>query len=170
MDIAFVSAEESRRTDEVLSTVAAQAMAEGIRLAGAVQPGGTDVPGEKCRIILNLLPEGPVRDISLDLGTGATACRLDAGALEEAAMVVMDRLPGAEALIVNKFGKQEAAGRGLVTAMGEAAERGVPILVGVSPEWLAAFDAFAGGDALRLPDDPVAVLAWLRAARARIAA
>ena len=164
MDIRFICSDLDSLTNSVLSRVAEQATAEGIRLAGTVQPVSDNPSQVKCDIALRLLPDGPVRNISLDLGPGATACRLDAGALEEAVIVVHDRLPGAQALIVNKFGKQEAAGRGLVEAIGWACDAGLPVLVGVSPEWRAAFLAFADDAALPLPPDADQAMHWLRAA------
>ena len=145
MDIRYVSSDQDQQTNLVLSTVAERAAAEGIRLAGTVQPVMGDAPQQKCEIVLRLLPDGPIRNISLDLGPGATGCRLDAGALEQAVLEVQDRMAGAEGLIVNKFGKQEAAGRGLVDLIGQACAAGLPVLVGVSPEWREAFLAFASG-------------------------
>ena len=164
MHIAYVSSEEEMRTNAVLSAVAEAANREGIALAGTIQPVDPDMAHEKCSIVLGLLPDGARRNVSLDLGPGATGCRLDAAALEEAVMIVHERLPGAEALIVNKFGKQEAAGRGLVAAITEACGRGLPVLVGVSPQWREAFLAFADGRASALPAEEDAILDWLRAA------
>jgi len=170
MDIRYVSSDQDQQTNLVLSTVAERAAAEGIRLAGTVQPVMGDAPQQKCEIVLRLLPDGPIRNISLDLGPGATGCRLDAGALEQAVLEVQDRMAGAEGLIVNKFGKQEAAGRGLVDLIGQACAAGLPVLVGVSPEWREAFLAFASGAAEPLPADADRVMDWLRTAcRARAA-
>ncbi|VDC30622.1 DUF2478 domain-containing protein [Pseudogemmobacter humi] len=163
MDIRYVSSDQDQQTNAILSEVAERAAREGIRLAGTVQPVGPE-PQQKCEIVLHLLPDGPLRSISMDLGPGATGCRLDAGALEEAVIEVHDRLPMAQALVVNKFGKQEAAGRGLVEAIGRACAAGQPVLVGVAPEWRAAFLAFAGGAAQPLEADAGLVMDWLRAA------
>lgn len=165
MQIAYVSSDEEMRTNAVLVAVAATATREGIALAGTTQPPDPDMAHEKCNIVLGLLPDGARRNISLDLGPGATGCRLDAAALEEAVVIVHERLAGAETLIVNKFGKQEAIGRGLVAAIVEACGRGLPVLIGVSPQWREAFLAFAGGKAHELPADEGVVLDWLRAAR-----
>lgn len=164
MDIRYICSEVEQRINTVLSTVAARAAAEGIALAGTVQPVDPGQLHEKCRIVLGLLPDGERRDISLDLGPGATGCRLDAGALEQAVLVVQERLAGAQALFVNKFGKQEAVGRGLVGAIGEACAAGLPVLVGVSPEWREAFLTFADNRATELPADEGAVFDWLRTA------
>lgn len=164
MDIRYVCSETEHRTDAVLAALAERAKACGIKLAGTVQPVDPDSPPEKCNIILGLLLDGERRKISFDLQPGVTGCRLNTDALETAVMVVHQRLPAAHALVVNKFGKQEAVGRGLVAAIGEACDRGIPILVGVSPDWLAAFLEFAADRAHPLPADEDAVFEWLRAA------
>lgn len=164
MHIGYVSSDEEMRTNAALSAVAESAKREGLALAGTIQPVDPGGVHEKCNIVLGLLPDGERRNISLDLGPGATGCRLDAAALEEAVMVVHDRLPSAQGLIVNKFGKQEAIGRGLVAAIIEACDRGLPVLVGVSPQWREAFLAFANGKAIELPPEEAHLLDWLRAA------
>lgn len=164
MDIRYVCSDEEQRTDRVLGGVAERAGRDGIALAGTVQVADPGAPQEKCHIILALLPDGLRHDISFPLDPDVPGCRLDPEALEEAALVVNRRLPAAQALVVNKFGKQEATGRGLVPAIGDACERGLPVLVGVAPQWLDAFLAFAGGDAKPLPADEEQVLAWLHGA------
>lgn len=161
MELCFICAEEEFLTDRTLATVAARAAAEGILLAGLVQPLHDDRPRARCDIVIALLPDGERRKISMDLGPGATACRLDAGALEQAVVTVLQRMPQAQGLIVNKFGKQEAAGRGLVPAIAEAAARGLPVLVGVSPAWRAAFLEFSAGAAREMPADAEQIHGWL---------
>jgi hypothetical protein len=70
------------------------------------------------------------------------------------------RLDGAALLVVNRFGKQEAQGRGLVPVIAEAAGRGLPLLVRVNGLNLPAFLDFADGLAQPLPADPGAIAAW----------
>lgn len=170
MDIRYVCSEDERRTDAVLAAVAERAARQGIALAGTVQPVDPDAPPEKCHIVLALLPDGERRDISYPLQPGHEGCRLNPGALEEAVVVVQRRLPAAQALVVNKFGKQEAAGRGLVHAIGEACARGIPVLIGVSPGLLDAFLGFADGRAERLPAEEAPIFDWLRTGCAASAA
>lgn len=162
MDIRYVCSEEEFRTDSVLSAAAERATALGIALAGTVQPVDPEVPRGHCDIVLALLPDGERRGISVDMPPEVPGCRLDPEALEAAVAVVESRLPGAQALVVNKFGKQEAAGRGLVGAIGEACARDLPVLVGVAPQWREAFLAFADGKAQPLPAEADAIVAWLR--------
>nr|WP_199261458.1 DUF2478 domain-containing protein [Paracoccus binzhouensis] len=164
MDICYVCSDEEKRTDAVLCAVAEALSAKGVRLAGTLQPPAARHSGEQCHIVLSLLPDGELRDISVPLSPEVTGCRLDPGALEQAVLVVQDRVADAHALIANKFGKQEAAGRGLVPAIGEACERGIPVLVGLSPQWRAAFLAFADGRAHECPADEAQILSWLREA------
>lgn len=166
MKIAYVCCEDEGSTDRVIAAVADRATAEGIRLVGTVQTNDPDRADEKCLIILELLPDRERRNISVDLEPGVTGCRLDPEALEQAVLVVENRLPSAQALFVNKFGKQEVAGRGLVSAIGEATARRLPVLVGVAPQWRSAFLEFTEGHALALPTEDGAILDWLRQALA----
>lgn len=170
MNIRYVCSDEERRTDAVLAAVAERAAQAGIRLAGTVQladPGGAQ---EQCDITLGLLPDGERHNISLPLQPGVTGCRLNPEALEQAVMVVQARLADAQALVVNKFGKQEAAGRGLVGAIGDACADGLPVLVGVSAQWLEAFLGFADEKAQALPADEDQIMTWLQAACVKAAA
>ena len=161
MNIGYVISGEGRKTHAVLGAVAERARRQGIVLAGAIQPDDAG-ESEKCSIVLALLPDGIRRNVSFDLGPGVTGCRLDTAALDEAVMIVRGRLPGAQGLVVNKFGKQEAIGRGLVSAIVEACDRGLPVLVGVPAQWREAFDAFTDGTATELPEDEDHILDWLR--------
>ncbi|MBW7057610.1 DUF2478 domain-containing protein [Paracoccus bogoriensis] len=166
MRIGYVSLPGRGATDACLAEAVARLAARGVPMAGTVQTN-PERPGRPvCDMDLRVLPDGPVIRISQDLGAGARGCRLDGGALEVAVAEVARRLDGAALVIVNKFGKQEAEGRGLVPVIAEAVERGLPVLVGVNGLNLPAFLAFAEGAAQALPADPAAVAAWaLRAVK-----
>jgi glycosyltransferase involved in cell wall biosynthesis len=69
---------------------------------------------------------------------------------------------GADVLVVNKFGKQEAMGRGFRPLIAEALGLGVPVLTGVSEANLEALLRFAGGMAEPVGPDPEAVVQWWR--------
>jgi hypothetical protein len=114
-----------------------------------------------CDMDVRVLPDGPVFRISQALGQGARGCRLDGGAIEGIAAEVEKRLDGADVLIVNKFGKQEAFGRGLCPAIARAVDMGLPIIVGVNGLNLPDFLHFAEEAAVRLEPDPGAAIKWL---------
>ena len=102
--------------------------------------------------------------ISQDLGPSARGCRLDAAALEETVAIVEERLAhGADILIVNRFGKQEAEGRGFRSAIALALSRDIPVLVGLSQLNLEAFSAFTDGLAQELPAEIGALEDWAAA-------
>jgi len=134
--------------------------AQGLRLAGTVQSNPLRDNRPKCDMDVHVLPDGPVLRISEDRGPLARGCRLDAGMLETAVAATLDRLDTAELLVINKFGKQEAEGRGFVPVIAEAMAGGLPVLVGVNPINHAAFQAFSGGIARNLEPEPALIADW----------
>lgn len=140
--------------DRVLMRLARDLSASGLRVAGAVQQNvdlGTD-----CACDMDVLVIGeedrPIR-ISQSLGNGSQGCRLDTGALEIAAARVGARLAGAELLIVPKFGRQEAVGRGFRSVIAQAVADDLPVLLHVPSQQRAAFADFCGGIGQELDRD-----------------
>ena len=150
--------------DPLLHDVARGAIARGLRVAGIVQVN-SDRPGcARCDMDAVVLPDGPVIRISQSLGREARGCRLDADGLETAVGATQAQLArGADLLIINKFGKQEAAGRGFRPVIAEALEAGIDVLVGVNPLNVAALREFAQGMEDALPPDAAALEDWIAA-------
>ncbi|MBC7132716.1 MAG: DUF2478 domain-containing protein [Roseovarius sp.] len=162
MRIACVMAEGRGDTDLLLHGFADRAAARGLRLCGTVQVNTDCGPDRACDMDVRVLPDGPVIRISQSLGTGARGCRLDPEALERAVAAAEARLSeGADLVIVNKFGKHEADGRGFRALIAEAVARGVPVLVGVNPLNAPRLAEFLGGEVMRLVPTPEALDAWL---------
>jgi hypothetical protein len=152
MQLAYTMASATGETDLILAHLAEGLSARGLRLCGTVQINTERITSGPCDMDLRVLPDGPVLRISQDLGAHSRGCRLNPAALETAVGLVAERLvPGIDLLILNKFGKHEAEGRGFREVIGQALDLGVPVLVGVNRLNLAAFEAFAGGLALPLP-------------------
>lgn len=166
MRIARVSSEMRGETDRLLAGVADQLQARGLALAGIVKElGHTSAYANGCDMKVRVLPEGPVIQITQNLGAGSDACRLDPGAIATAVSTVEScSLDKADLFILNKFGPEEAAGRGFVSAIGKALEQGIPVLVGVGATSREAFNKFAEGLAETLPADPVGIREWCLAA------
>jgi hypothetical protein len=161
MDIGYVMAETGGETDALLARTALTLAARGVRLVGAVQTNTTRPGASKCDMDIRILPSGPVLRISQSLGEGARGCRLDMAALEEAVGLVASSLEaGADLLILNKFGKHEAAGRGFRPLIAEAVARGIPVLTGLNALNQPAFLTFTGGAGRCLGDTEEALLAW----------
>lgn len=166
MQLASVGAKGRGATDRFLTNIVERLRADGLRMAGAIRATRPGAQSGYCDSALMLLPDGPVIDITQDLGTGSEACRMDAGALEMAVSEATKRLAADDVklVVLNKFGLSEAEGRGFRTLIAEALERDLPVLIGVSDVHKAAFDSFADGMAVQLPPDEDAVFAWCKKA------
>ncbi|MFC3615193.1 DUF2478 domain-containing protein [Lutimaribacter marinistellae] len=164
MQLAYVKTSDRGATDRLLSAVAEALEAQGVALAGVVQTNVDCVQGGRCDMDLRILPHGGTIRISQSLGRAARGCRLDTAALEDAVAQVERALEGdrrPELLIVNKFGKHEADGRGFRPVIAEALSRNVPVLTGVNGLNEARFQEFAGGAAEPLAPELDTILAWV---------
>lgn len=160
MKIAFVPTGRRGETDMLLTRVAETLMGRGSHVAGLVQYN-TDCGSGKCDMDVRVLPDGPMVRISQSLGPEARGCRLDAGALEMAVGEIQAAMArDTQIVILNKFGKHEAEGRGLRVVIAEAMERGIPVICGVNGLNREAFNSFTGGIAEELPAEEGAVTAW----------
>ncbi|MCP5073175.1 MAG: DUF2478 domain-containing protein [Rhodobacteraceae bacterium] len=162
MKIAVVSSKDRGETDRLISEVASQLQTGGATLAGIVKTleytGSFD---NGCDMKVNVLPDGPEIKITQSLGKGSDACRLDPSAIADAvSKVESGALENTDLFILNKFGPEEAAGRGFCAVIGKALERDIPVLVGLGSPSRAAFDAFVDGLAVELPPDKEAIRKW----------
>ena len=161
MDLGYVICEARGETDRMLSALAARLLARGINLAGVVQTNSECYDSEKCDMDLKVLPDGATIRISQSLGQGSSGCRLDPAALEQAVALVGASLDaGPDLLIINKFGKHEADGRGFRPLIGEALSRGVPVLAGINGANEDKFLEFTEGAAERMKPDLDTLEAW----------
>ncbi|WP_417411282.1 DUF2478 domain-containing protein [Hoeflea sp.] len=163
MALAFVKTIERGVTDRLLWEFADRLQARGYHLAGVVQTN-SDRPGSRhCDMDVRVLPGGPVIRINQVLGEEARGCRLNPVALEEAVALVeagLERSP--DLLIINKFGKHEAEGRGFRPLIAEALAHGIPVLLGVNALNQKAFEEFTGGYAEEIASDAEGLAAWFR--------
>ena len=167
MKLAYVMTEERGATDLLLAQLAERLKARGLRLAGIVQTNTECFDNRLCDMDVQVLPDGETIRISQSLGPGARGCRLNPEALELAVAQVSRALEAADQpqmMIVNKFGKHEAAGRGLRPVIGEALALGLPVISGVNALNEVAFRDFSEGVAEQVPADLDALEAWALAA------
>lgn len=164
MRLAFTMTHGRGELDPLLHRIATQAAATGLRLAGIVQVN-SDRPGcARCDMDAIVLPDGPTIRISQSLGAASRGCRLDAAGLETAVAAAERQVArGVDLLIVNKFGKQEAAGRGFRPVIAAALEAGADVLVGVNALNLQALRDFTGDTQEMVPPEPDALLRWIAA-------
>ena len=160
--LGFVCAPDRGQGDRLLAEVAKALIQAGCVLGGVVQVNTQFAPDRACLMDLRLLTDGSVIRISQSLGAGSSGCRLDASGLEEAVGRVGAGLQQTkpDLLILNKFGKQEAEGRGFRPVIAQALSAGVPVLTAVSARNRPQFEAFCDGIATELPADAAVILGW----------
>lgn len=148
--------------DGVLADACVAMRASGLRLGGILQ-----LPGSDCGTKLNVvdLAAGGTYGIWQDLGACSEGCRLDERGLAEAVPAVLAALAGGvDLIVINRFGKAESHGGGMIVAITAALEAGVPVLTAVREPYVPAWRAFHGGLGQELEASADAVLAWSRGA------
>ena len=163
--LAALAGEDDVPIDAILAATASLLAAGGHRVAGVVQ-AETEGDGECCATMtLTSLGDGRQTTISQALGRSARGCRVDPQALAAVAGVLIDDVrSGADALIVNRFGKEESEGRGFRTVIEAAIERGIPTVVGIRAAHAEAWQDYSGGMTHWLEPDPARIADWIIAA------
>ncbi|WP_234685857.1 DUF2478 domain-containing protein [Bradyrhizobium monzae] len=137
-----------------------------LSLAGVLQHVVDAAPERRCDVVLEDLATGRRTPIFEYRGAGAAGCRLDEAALADVAARIEASLDAApDVLILNKFGKAECEGNGLLDLVGRAMQRNVAVVIGVPQGNLAAWRDFAGRFAVELPPDRGAIDQWLERLR-----
>lgn len=139
---------------DVLAAFVAELEGQGVRVRGLIQRHDPDMHLVDVRT-------GQAFAITQDLGPQSDACRIDPAGFAEASVVLRRALDdGAELVVVNRFGKLEAAGGGLADEMLAVMAEGVPVLTCVGPDQLCQWQAVTGGAGVLLPPDLPALRAW----------
>ncbi|GHF06381.1 hypothetical protein GCM10016455_29440 [Aliiroseovarius zhejiangensis] len=166
MRIACIAAKGRGETDRLISEAAATLEAEGFVLNGIVKVL-QDMPkgAHHCDMDVRVLADNRTIRITQSLGEGSEGCRLNPAAIAEAVAAV-DQASSldADVFILNKFGPEEAEGRGFRAAIAAALEQDIPVLVGLGGGEASrkGFADFVGDMAETLPADPDAILTWVR--------
>jgi nucleoside-triphosphatase THEP1 len=149
--------------DALIARCADALVASGYRLGGIVQSNPQRPGRRRCDMYVKDLLGGDEVKISLDRGNEARGCRLDPDAFARIdAWVERAVLKRVDLLIINKFGKEEAHGRGLRPVIADALIAEIPLLIGVSTQNLCEFLTFVGDSVTRLEPDMESITAWCR--------
>ena len=113
----------------ITRTIEALGKHHAVLVAGLVQLNSFVRDPVKCDMKIEELSSGVVLQLSEDRGKESRGCRLDTNILAEAAAQLsraLDRRP--DVLVLNKFGKTEAEGRGVRDVLARAVGQGIPPL------------------------------------------
>jgi hypothetical protein len=146
---------EGESVDPLFASLREIIAERGFRVGGLLQEPCADA------IFVTELGSGRRIKLTQDLGACAEGCRLDTGALAEAAGLLAQSLASPpDLLLLARFGRVEIEGGGLIAEIGEAASLGVPTLIGVGAMREADWRAFAGDLGETLPCTLDAALEW----------
>jgi Protein of unknown function (DUF2478) len=108
-----------------------------------------------------LLPSYERLLLAQDFDPNAKGCRLNASRLQNAGKRIAEAMePGADLLIINRFGKRERDGSGLGYLIERAVGAGIPVVVGVSRERFADWIKVTGCMSAKLDCDRDALTDW----------
>jgi nucleoside-triphosphatase THEP1 len=149
--------------DVLLADFARDLLRSGARIGGVVQHNVRDEAGKKTGMEVVDLRKGHAISICQSLGSGSTACKLDAAGLAEAAVAVQRAIgDGVDLIVVNKFSKQEASGGGLRDELAQAILSGIAVLTAVPEKCIEDWKTFTGDYGTTLPPSREAVDRWWR--------
>ncbi|MCV0425048.1 MAG: DUF2478 domain-containing protein [Roseibium sp.] len=153
---------QSAEVEPALDAFVKGLRSRGVRMAGCLQRQLPD-RGSCCPIShLEDLSSGANTRITQPLGSGSTGCRLDPGALANAAENLRRQLDSRpDILILNRFGRGESEGRGFRPVIERAVELGIPVLTAVKERYVGEWETFSADLAADLPADPEQLLSWL---------
>ncbi|WP_420969427.1 DUF2478 domain-containing protein [Bradyrhizobium sp. B120] len=168
-DVAAIFYQPNDDVDRLLADFAQDLARRGVRVGGIVQRHFKGANGTHAMCAVDVAT-GQEISISKPLDSGTMSCTLDTNGLAEAAIVVSQALHDkVDLLVISKFGKQEAAGRGLRAEFIDAITSGVPLLTAVPRKCLVDWRAFTGDVGTLLVCDRQVVEEWWRDSSTRLA-
>lgn len=159
--LAAIRYERGFEIDRLLLVACDELRSRGLQIGGVIQTSSGK--GGQCAasVLVTDLRSGETFDIWDDRGACARGCRLDESGLLDAepsiGAAIADKV---DLLIINRFGRAESLGRGLIGSFTAAIEAGIPILTAVRPPYDNAWRAFHAGLALEVMAEPATVIAW----------
>lgn len=165
--ILAVQGGDREEIQHLLVEAARRLKAAGVRVLGVVEDM---VPGVDHHDVMLLdLVSGATHRLHQDLGPGSSGCSLDPEGLAAACAGVETAIAARSAeggdagdtvVILSKFGRQEAEGRGLTAAFYAAVAAEFSVLTSVSPSVSGEWADFVGDMALLAPARIGEVEAW----------
>lgn len=146
--------------DALLSAFTADLTGRGARVAGLIQDGHRAGAPQLSAVLVH---SGEGVALFQDLGSYAQGCRLDLQALTRAGQEIATAIDaGADLLVINRFGKQEREGKGLLYLIDRALSADVPVLVAVPNHCFESWLRFSEGMSVKVPATRGALEGWWR--------
>lgn len=158
--LAAIVFDRDEDADLVVSDFITSLATRGVRVEGLVQRPGA---AERDLRVADI-STGESLPIMQELGAEAEGCAVDPAAIATAArMLDAARARKPDLLVVNRFGRLESEGGGMLAEIGAAATEGTALLICVPLRYRDAWNAFAAGLDAQLPPARAALDAWWEA-------
>ena len=133
----------------------------GVRTAGLVQLDSWTGQSDDREVRTVVLSSGEVVPVAHDRDLGAPGCGLDCGQLASIAKLIEAAIQeGADLVVINRFGKLEAKGKGLIELVQQAVDADIPVLIAVPEHRFAGWIKYSAGMSVRLPCRRAALDRW----------
>jgi nucleoside-triphosphatase THEP1 len=139
---------------------------KGVMVGGVLQEAEFRPNG--CCAQLNIVDirTGRTERITKDRGRESRGCKLDPRGLAAISHCITDAIDAdVDLVIINKFGRAESEGDGLLSCIADAISAGVPVLTTVREPYVTAWSLYHGGLAIELPPRIDTILQWYEASR-----
>lgn len=147
--------------NRLLVDVAADLQSWGLDIGGVLQEAEADSDPNCLRLNVVDIRTGKSARITQDRGRDAQGCKLDPRGLADISHCVTDAIKaGVDLIIINKFGRAESEGSGLLSCFAEAVTAEIPVLTTVREPYLDAWGEFHGGLATDLSATKQAIVEW----------
>ena len=151
--------------DRLLVDVCSELSKAGLRLGGLVQISTGGAGGCATSMHIRDLASGETFNIWDERGPCAKGCRLDERGLAQASLVIDKAIADkVDFIVINRFGRAESLGRGLIDNFARAVDASIPVLSAVRAPYDEAWQVFHGGMGIKLPTDQDAICQWCRQA------
>ena len=147
--------------DDLLLAACSELRRLGVRVGGVIQRSSGDRGQCASSVHVVDLRSGDAFDIWEARGACAHGCRLDERGLVDAEATILAAIAdGVDLIVINRFGRAESLGRGLIGCFTAALEAGIPVLTAVRAPYDEAWRNFHGGFGQELFAEASQVVGW----------
>ena len=159
--LAAIQYERDFDINGLLSKIVKSLKKKGVVIGGVLQESEFRPNGGCVRLNIVDIRTGKTERITQDRGRESRGCKLDPRGLAAISHCITDAIDAdVDLVIINKFGRAESEGDGLLFCIADAISAGVPILTTVREPYVAAWNLYHGGLAIGLPSRIDAILQW----------
>jgi nucleoside-triphosphatase THEP1 len=147
--------------NRILRTVVKSLQVKGVKVGGVLQESEFRSSGSCVQLNIVDIRTGKTERITQDRGRGSRGCKLDPRGLAAISHCITDAIASdVDLVIINKFGRAESEGDGLLSCIADAISAGVPILTTVREPYITAWSLYHGGLAIEILPKIDAILHW----------